>query len=152
MYREHPIKILRHAAKNIWLLIFPVLRAVRSYNLDFDALYHWLTGLWIDVIFLAVMAAFGYFRWLFTFYRLGNHHIRHTTGMFIKTETVIAYDRISALLALSAECSEDTYKHESQDFRSRRYDTACKAPPRNTALQKASHAKDKASQDQHLPT
>ena len=97
MYREHPIKILRHAAKNIWLLIFPVLRAVRSYNLDFDALYHWLTGLWIDVIFLAVMAAFGYFRWLFTFYRLGNHHIRHTTGMFIKTETVIAYDRISAV-------------------------------------------------------
>ena len=29
VYREHPIKILRYSAKNLWLLIFPLLRSLR---------------------------------------------------------------------------------------------------------------------------
>ena len=28
VYREHPIKILRYSAKNLWLLIFPLLRSL----------------------------------------------------------------------------------------------------------------------------
>lgn len=31
VYREHPIKILRYSAKNLWLLIFPLLRSLRFY-------------------------------------------------------------------------------------------------------------------------
>lgn len=28
-YHEHPIKILRYSAKNVWLLIFSLLRSLR---------------------------------------------------------------------------------------------------------------------------
>ena len=31
-YHEHPIKILRYSAKNLWLLIFPLLRSLRFYR------------------------------------------------------------------------------------------------------------------------
>ena len=102
MYREHPFKIVKHAIKNIWLLIFPLFRAVRSLTLDFDAFYHWLSGIWIDLIIVIIMIAFGYFRWLFTFYRPGRNHIHLTTGVFIKTRSSIAYDRISAVTAESS--------------------------------------------------
>ena len=97
MFQEHKFKIVRHAIKNIWLLIFPVLRAVRSFTLDFDAFYNWITGVWIDVFVILVIIGFGYFRWTFTWCRPGNHHIRLNTGIFIKTETAIAYDKISAV-------------------------------------------------------
>ena len=63
MFQEHKFKIVRHAIKNIWLLIFPVLRAVRSFTLDFDAFYNWITGVWIDVFVILVIIGFGYFRW-----------------------------------------------------------------------------------------
>ena len=38
VYREHPIKILRYSAKNLWLLIFPLLRSLRFYPFSFQNL------------------------------------------------------------------------------------------------------------------
>ena len=99
MYHEHPLKIFRHAVKNIWLLIFPALRGIRSFSLDFDAFYSWITGAWFDLLILAVILGFGYFRWLFTWYRYDKNHIRLLNGIFVKTECSIPYNNISAVTA-----------------------------------------------------
>lgn len=39
VYREHPIKILRYSAKNLWLLIFPLLRSLRFYPFSLPETY-----------------------------------------------------------------------------------------------------------------
>ena len=41
VYREHPIKILRYSAKNLWLLIFPLLRSLRFYPFSLQKLIDW---------------------------------------------------------------------------------------------------------------
>ena len=46
VYREHPIKILRYSAKNLWLLIFPLLRSLRFYPFSFQNLIDWGAGVW----------------------------------------------------------------------------------------------------------
>ncbi len=97
MYHEHPLKILKHSVKNIWLLIFPILRGIRSASLDFDAFYTWICGAWFDLIILIIFIGFGYFRWLFTWYRFDENHIRLMTGIFVKTVNSIPYKNISAV-------------------------------------------------------
>ena len=44
VYREHPIKILRYSAKNLWLLIFPLLRSLRFYPFSLQNLIDWGAG------------------------------------------------------------------------------------------------------------
>ena len=99
MYHEHPFTIIRHGLKNIWLLIFPVLRGIRSLSLDFETFYTWLRGAWFDILIILAILAFGFFRWLFTWYRFDRHHIRLMTGIFIKTEKAVPYSSITAVTA-----------------------------------------------------
>lgn len=99
MIHEHPLKILKHAKNSIWLLIFPILRGVRTFSLDFDAFYTWITGGWFDLLVLIAILGFGYFRWLFTWIRLGNNHIRVISGIFVKKRTEIPYKNITAVTA-----------------------------------------------------
>lgn len=99
MYHEHPLKILRNAIKNIWLLIFPILRGIRSLTIDFHSFYTWIRGAWFDILILAVILGYGYFRWLFTWYRLDKNHIRVASGIFIKRENSIPYKNISTVTA-----------------------------------------------------
>lgn len=62
LYREHPINILKYAGKNIWLLVFPLLRGIRSIQLDVYAFYHWLQGAWFDLLVVLVILGIGYLR------------------------------------------------------------------------------------------
>ena len=48
VYREHPIKILRYSAKNLWLLIFPLLRSLRFYPFSLQNLIDWGAGAWFN--------------------------------------------------------------------------------------------------------
>ena len=44
VYHEHPVRIIKYSAKNIWLLIFPLLRGINAIRLDRDRMYEWLRG------------------------------------------------------------------------------------------------------------
>ena len=44
-YHEHPIKILRYSAKNLWLLIFPLLRSLRFYPFSLQNFVEWGAGM-----------------------------------------------------------------------------------------------------------
>lgn len=99
MIHEHPFKILKHAKNSIWLLIFPVLRGIRSFSLDLDAFYTWIKGGWFDLCVLIIILGFGYLQWLFTWVRLGRNHVRLMSGIIFKRRVEIPYKNISAITA-----------------------------------------------------
>ena len=99
MIHEHPLKILKHANKSIWLLIFPVLRGVRSFTFDLASFYTWLAGVWFDLIVIILILAFGYFSWLFTWLEISESNIRLESGIFIKREKKLPVKNISAVTA-----------------------------------------------------
>lgn len=49
MYHEHPIRILKYSIKNLWLLIFPLIRGIHAITFDVGKLYHWIKGAWFDI-------------------------------------------------------------------------------------------------------
>lgn len=97
MIREHPLKILKHANKSIWLLIFPVLRGMRSFKFDLSSFYTWLSGVWFDLIVITMILAFGYFSWLFTWLDISESDIRLSSGILIKREKKLPVKNISAI-------------------------------------------------------
>ena len=50
MLHEHPIKILRYTAKNLWLLIFPLLRSAHFFPFSAKEVAAWLHGAWFDLL------------------------------------------------------------------------------------------------------
>ena len=63
VYREHPIKILRYSAKNLWLLIFPLLRSLRFYPFSLQNLIDWGAGAWFDLLVALLILGIGTLRW-----------------------------------------------------------------------------------------
>ena len=99
MYHEHPLRIIRYASKNIWLLIFPLLRGIRSIRLDFDALYVWLKGAWFDLLIIIAIIGFGYIKWYFTEFEITSSEIIRRSGIIIKHKVSIPFKNISAVTA-----------------------------------------------------
>lgn len=99
MCHEHPLKILKTASKNIWLLIFPLLRGIKTMHLDFDVFYNWIKGAWFDILVILLIIGYGYLHWINTWLRFGENDITLISGIFIKRETTIPYENISAVTA-----------------------------------------------------
>lgn len=99
VYHEHPLRIIRYASKNIWLLIFPLLRGIRSIRLDFDALYVWLKGAWFDLLIIIAIIGFGYIKWYFTEFEVTSSEIIRRSGIIIKHKVSIPFKNISAVTA-----------------------------------------------------
>jgi uncharacterized membrane protein YdbT with pleckstrin-like domain len=100
-FREHPLRIIKYAANNIWLLIFPLLRGIRSIRLNFNALYNWFMGAWFDILIILIIIGFGYVRWFFTKFSVEEQSIDLSRGMIIKQKTSIPLKNISAVTAES---------------------------------------------------
>ena len=98
MYHEHFVKSFRYSAKNIWLLIFPVLRGIKSFRIDFGTFYTWLSGAWFDLLILMAVIGFGIYRWVTTWVRFGDEEVTLTSGLFVKSETVIPFKSVSVIL------------------------------------------------------
>ncbi|MFR4197867.1 MAG: hypothetical protein ACLT2C_01765 [Ruminococcus sp.] len=62
-YHEHPIKILRYSAKNLWLLIFLLLRSLRFYPFSLQNFVEWGAGAWFDLLVALLILGFGALRW-----------------------------------------------------------------------------------------
>ena len=60
MYHEHPLKILKYSAKNIWLLVFPLVRGIWAMKLDVNKLYMWLRGAWFDILVIILIIHLGF--------------------------------------------------------------------------------------------
>lgn len=127
MYHEHPLRILRYSAKNIWLLIFPLLRGIRTIRLDTDRLYAWFRGSWFDIAVIGIIIMFGYIRWHFSGIELTDSEIVRWEGITAKIRTVIPYKSVSSvtvekpfylipLRALKVSCDTSAGMYRSADM------------------------------------
>ncbi len=96
VYHEHPIKILRYSAKNLWLLIFPLLRSLRFYPFSLQNLIDWGMGAWFDLLIALLILCFGTLRWYCCSYSFDEASIHAKSGMILRQETEIPFARITA--------------------------------------------------------
>ncbi|MCM1315346.1 MAG: PH domain-containing protein [Prevotella sp.] len=97
MYHEHPLRILRYSAKNIWLLIFPLLRGVKTIRFDAESFYNWVRGAWFDIAVIGIIIVFGYIRWHFSGIELTDTEIVRWEGISAKIKTTIPYSSVSSV-------------------------------------------------------
>ncbi len=97
MYHEHPIRILRYSAKNIWLLIFPLLRGVSTLRFDKDRFYSWVKGAWFDILILGLIMLFGLVRWYSSRIDISAAAITHNDGVIFRLRTTIPYSSVSLI-------------------------------------------------------
>ena len=97
MYFEHPLKILKYSAKNIWLLVFPLMRGIYTYHFDKNWFYSWVKGAWFDIAVLGVILIFGFMRWFSSRIDFTREEIVHRDGIFIRVNTYIPYKNISSV-------------------------------------------------------
>ncbi len=127
MYHEHPLRILRYSAKNIWLLIFPLLRGIRTIRLDTDRLYAWFRGSWFDIAVIGIIIMFGYIRWHFSGIELADSEIVRWEGITAKIRTVIPYSSVSSVTvekpfylipvrAIKIKCDTSAGRYRSADM------------------------------------
>ena len=99
MYHEHPLRILRYSMRNIWLLIFPLLRGLAILQMDAQRLYEWVKGAWLDIAIIGLIIVFGFVRWYFSRISINDEYITQTGGVFIKYRKTIPLSSISVATA-----------------------------------------------------
>ena len=97
MLYEHPLKILRYSAKNIWMLIFPLLRGIYTYHFDKNWFYSWVKGAWFDIAVLGAIILFGFIRWLSSRIMFTGAELVHREGMFLRVYTYIPFKNVSSV-------------------------------------------------------
>lgn len=97
MYHEHPLRILKYSVKYIWLLIFPLLRGIRSFSLDVNAAYSWIKGAWFDIMVIGLIIIFGLIRWYCSRITITDGAIIHTDGLFFRVRRTIPYSNLSSV-------------------------------------------------------
>lgn len=95
-YHEHPIKILTYSAKNLWLLIFPLLRSLQFFPFSLQQWIDWGKGAWFDLIIAAVILGFGTLRWWCCRYYFDDNAIHAESGVIVHQTVEIPFDRITA--------------------------------------------------------
>lgn len=101
-YHEHPLRILRYSLKNIWLLIFPLLRGVSVLKFNPAGIYAWIKGAWMDIAVLGIILIYGYVRWYFSEITLTDKTITHTEGFFVRIKRTIPFESVSSAASETA--------------------------------------------------
>lgn len=94
-YREHPLKILQYSAKNLWLLIFPLLRTLRFYPFSLQNLIDWGAGAWFDLLVALLILGIGTLRWQACLFEFDEVSIRYQSGVLLQRGKEISLDRIA---------------------------------------------------------
>ncbi len=97
MHREHPVRILRYSIRNIWLLLFPLIRSIRHLQFTPDTFLQWMHGAWFDLLILLCILLIGWMRWRFRLYSVDSGGIRMREGIFLRSETHLPISAVSAL-------------------------------------------------------
>ncbi|MBQ8350388.1 MAG: PH domain-containing protein [Ruminococcus sp.] len=96
MHHEHPLRILRYSAKNIWLLIFPLLRGLRFIRFSKDWFYNWVKGAWFDILVVGIIVMVGLVRWYCSTIEISDSAIIHHDGLFFRLSKAIPYSKVSS--------------------------------------------------------
>ena len=96
MRREHPLRIIRYSTKNLWLLIFPILRGAYHFTSQEDVI-EWLQGTWIDILVLLVIFGYGYLDWYFRKFAIVEQNLFVQEGFFYTRKRCMPIRNISAM-------------------------------------------------------
>ncbi len=97
MKREHPVKILRYCALNLWLLLFPLLRSLVLIPFSPDAIAKWLQGAWLDILVILFIFGFALLRWLTCRFYFNSGQFILIQGIIMRKHIVIPFDKITAV-------------------------------------------------------
>lgn len=99
MYHEHPIRIIKYSIKNIWLLVFPLCRAlyVAKFKFDKEWFYNWVRGAWFDLAVIGAILIFGLIRWYYSWIDFTKEEIVHREGPIVNLNTYIPFKNISSV-------------------------------------------------------
>ena len=100
-YHEHPLRVLRYSMRNLWLLIFPLLRGFSVFHFDPEGIYQWVKGAWADILILIAILVFGFIRWYCTEVEVSNGSVTYREGVIFKVVTDIPFNNISVSTAES---------------------------------------------------
>lgn len=100
MHHEHPLRILRYSAKNIWLLIFPLIRGFNIFHHSKEWLYNWVKGAWFDILVVGIIILFGYVRWYFARIDITDSALIHSSGVIFSVCTTIPFVSVSSATAV----------------------------------------------------
>ncbi len=95
-FREHPLRIMRYSAKNLWLLIFPLLRGISVLKFDLSGIYRWLKGAWLDIAVIGIIIVYGYIQWHFSEISIDKNKLCHKKGVIFRKNTVIPFNSVSS--------------------------------------------------------
>lgn len=97
MKNQHPIKIFSYCSKNMWLLIFPLLRGLTAIKLmDFQSLYSWFEGAWFDILIVLFIFLTGFMRWKFSRFKAEDDRIVYQNGIFMRTIIDVPYSKVTS--------------------------------------------------------
>lgn len=97
MLHEHPIKIFRYTAKNLWLLIFPLLRSAHFFPFSAKEAAAWLHGAWFDLLICLLILTYGAIRWFYCGFTYNTEVIRKQSGIFLKKR--LKFPAVASLLS-----------------------------------------------------
>lgn len=104
MKRQHPVIALKYAVKNIWLLIFPLLRGVFTLRFSIEQALIWLRGAWFDILVILIILGIGIWRWKYTFFSASDNCFFYRSGKFFVVRSAIPFSSIC-----SVACSQNPF-------------------------------------------
>lgn len=96
MKYEHPIKILKHCAVNLWLLLLPLLRSFSLFPLSTEAVISWVKGAWMDILVMLFILGSAFVKWLGCRYCSDSKNFILIQGIFFQKRMVIPFEKITA--------------------------------------------------------
>ena len=98
MRREHPLRILRYSMKNLWLLIFPIVRGAYHFASRED-IEEWLRGTWFELLILLAIFGYGFLNWYFRQFGIVKEQLYVRDGILMKRQRFLPIRNLSAGLA-----------------------------------------------------
>lgn len=95
LLRTHPIAIYFYLYRFLYLLIIPLFRGLVAALTG--GLLRWLSGAWVDLLFILLILLLAYQKWDHFKYYMDNSGIYYTTGIFYQQEITIPMGRICTL-------------------------------------------------------
>ena len=94
-HRAHPIMVLEHLSRFLYLLLLPLLRGVAA-GLR-NGLAGWLSGAWFDLLILLLIVGLAVARWLLLTYERRPEGLFVQNGIFWRSRTLIPAARVDTI-------------------------------------------------------
>ena len=96
MRREHPLRILRYSMKNLWLLIFPIVRGAYHFASREDV-EKWLQGTWFELLILLAIFGYGWLNWYFREFGIVKEQLYVRDGILFTRQRFLPIRNLSAM-------------------------------------------------------